>query len=535
MNFKYVFFLLIAISPLANADIFINEIMYAPNANWGGENNEWIELFNNGTEDENVANWSIDGKNITEGTVPAKGYLILAKNATKFLEAYGKSSVRVPFTLSNSGKALYLKASDGSISDYFDYTEYATSGMAKNNNLTLERNGYAWFESALPGGTPEAQNSAPYSNSPPQAPVNNTENVTETMPPEDIAEEETNIQETQQNIGVPEPANIEILNAPDVVPFGGYSAIRARFKSGSKTFESVRFVAYIYKPSWISRDLNDNRTTLRNAPYNSNAAAEASGISANETYHIVLPLYLKCNTEGFTETSYTARVRAYAYENSEWKAIVESDKNIFVTGESGSCEKDITNEVCANKTIEKNCTPATKILREHALEINITHPETVFAGENFSTSVFVKNNGEDLRDLEIYSYMYEHGTIISRGFDGIKWGGARAANSKKITLAANDSITVELVNRAKENASAEKYTYKVRFDDLVDDKKSEERISLIELSVRNISNAGNANETFSNAFENENKITGNLLAENAVPKKMSLFDRIIYKIKSWLA
>ncbi|MBU4245805.1 MAG: lamin tail domain-containing protein, partial [Nanoarchaeota archaeon] len=500
MSFKFLLFILILLSPITNAEITINEIMYAPNSNWGGENNEWIELFNNGIEDASIANWTIHEKTIPYAIVPAQGYLILAKNTTKFIEVYGRSSVRVPFTLSNSGKALYLKTAGGSTIDSFEYTEYATSEMAKNNNRTLERNTTIWLESAGVGGTPGEQNSISFNAPPVQTPMNETKNTTNTTPSTNTQENDSDIPNTQQNQESENPMSLEILVAPDTMNFGGYSTIRAKFNSGNRDFETVRFVAYIYKPSWILRDLNGNGTTLRNSPYNSNAAAEVREISADETYYLVLPIFLKCNTEGYADATYTARLRAYTYENDEWKALTESDINIFVSGESESCKKEIGKETsCINKTIEKNCTEKTKILREYALEINITHPEIIFAGENFTTTVFLKNNGEKLRDIEIYSYMYEHSTIISSGFDGTKWGNTRTANSRKVTLSANDSITIELLNRAKENASTEKYTYKVVFADLADDKKSEERISLIELDARNASETnGLKNETLSN-------------------------------------
>ncbi len=282
------------------------------------------------------------------------------------------------------------------------------------------------------------------------------------------------------------------------------------------------------KPSWIARDINANETTLRISPYDSNAAAEISGISANKTYYLVLPLFLKCNTEGYANATYSARVRAYAYENSEWRALAESDRDIFVSLESETCKKE---SVCINRTIEKNCTEKIRVLREDSLEINVTYPDIIFAGENFTTKVSIKNSGETLRDIEIYSYIYEHSKILSSGFDGRNWGNARATNSRKVTLYGGNSTTVELIIRARENTTAEKYTYKVRLDDLNDDKKSEERIYLIEVKAREIS--GN-NEAVSNATEAKNRITGNLLAEKTKLQNLSFLDRIIYKIKGWL-
>ncbi len=539
MKLKFMLWLFILLfSGLANAEITINEIMY--DAEGVDAGNEWLEIYNNGTDEINFSK----GKLFEGGTnhsntliqggaiIPGGSYAIIADNAEAFLITHSNfvgTLFDSAFSLSNSNETFAIKNSAGAV---LDEVFYSSEWGAGGNNRTLERNASGWFESTTLGGTPGSQNSI-FSEPPVQYPVNETGTSTEIIPPENITEEEIIPESVQQNQESDEAASIEIIGAPDTMNFGGFSSIRARFNSGSKTFEAIRFVAYIYKPLWISRDLNINGTTLRNSPYNSNAAAEVLGISAGETYYLVLPIFLKCNTEGYAETAYSARVRAYNYENGEWQALAESDTNIFVSEEGETCKKEIVKEYkTANETVETECEEKIKIVRESALEINITHPESIFTGENFTTTVYVKNNGETLRDIEIYSYMYEHSTIISSGFDGTKWGNARTANSRKIALAANDSITVELLNRARENASAEKYTYKVRFDDLADNKKSEERISLIELTERNTS--GTENETISNATDTKNKIAGNLLAKSSAPQKLSLFDRIIYKIKSWL-
>lgn|GEM_PF-1785171 len=535
-------FCFILLVSAANADVMINEIMY--DAEGSDANKEWIEIYNNGSEEINFSNGKLfeAGTNhaltllLGNGTIPVGGYAIIAENASAFLTYYPDYTGPLfdsTFSLSNTNETIAIKDSAGSV---LDELTYSGAWGASGTGNTLERNASGWFESVVTGGTPGARNSVySFTEEPAQTPVNETGNATGATPPENTAGEQAEAPIAPQNQEADTPVSMEILTAPDTMNFGDYSTIRAKFNSGSTGFEKIRFAAYIYKPSWISRDINANGTTLRNSPYNSNAAAEISGIAAGETYYLVLPLFLKCNTEEYVDATYTARVRAYAFESGEWTALAENDRNIFVSKESETCKKEIAKEAsCINKTIEKNCTGTTKMLREEALEINITHPEIIFLGENFTTTVFVKNTGETLRDIEIYSYMYEHGTIISSGFDGAKWGNARTANSRKITLDANDFITIVLLTRAKENASAEKYTYKVRFDDLADSKKSEERISLIELEARNISETAGINETISNATEKESRITGNLLAKNAAPQKLSFLDRIIYKIKSWL-
>ena len=142
-------------------DIAINEIMYAPTDTWGGSSNEWIELYNNDTEDVNITGWAIGGKTISTGTTMQPGdYVIIAKNDTKFAEYYPDATcnvIKVAIVLSNTGKTIYLNDSSSSVIDCVDYTEYAD--LAKNNNKTLERNATGgWEASIVDGGTPCTEN-----------------------------------------------------------------------------------------------------------------------------------------------------------------------------------------------------------------------------------------------------------------------------------------------------------------------------------------------------------------------------------------
>ncbi len=554
--------MILILAPVVNAEISINEIMY--DAKGSDANNEWLEIYSNESAEINFTKGKLfeDGTNhalavvLGSGIIPAGGYAVIAENASAFRLSYPDYTGALfdsTFSLSNTNETIAIKDAGGMI---LDTILYLSAWGANGNGKTLERSAAGWFESAAIGGTPCAENSIFSYSAPPTQTIQNqtneatneTQNITEETDPPPMEITPDDASDTEADNSTPQiqqssaPSSIEIIGTAETLKFGDYSSVRARFSSGSANFQKVRFVAYIYKPSWIARDINTNGTTLRNSPYNSNAAAEISEISANETHYLVLPIFLKCNTGGYANTTYTARVRAYSFENDEWKTLVENDRDIFVSGESDACKKEketAKQTVCVNKTIEKNCSEKITMLREGALEINATYPEIVFQGENFTTTVYVKNSGGTLRDIEIYSYMYEHSTIISSGFNGEKWGNARTANSKKVTLYSGNSTTIELINRARENTTAEKYTYKISFDDLNDDKKSEERIYLIELKARNASETngvsdGTKNDALSNSTEAKNKITGNLLAEKTKLQNLSFLDRIIYKIKSWL-
>jgi len=143
-------------------NVSINEIMYAPNKEWGGQYNEWIELYNRDDKTINLTGWEIDGKKIPDGTViQPQGYLIIARNDTSFAETYPGavcSVVRVSIELKNDGEELFLNDSAGNVVDSVNYTPYAAENLGKNGK-TLERNETAWEESIRNGGTPCQRNS----------------------------------------------------------------------------------------------------------------------------------------------------------------------------------------------------------------------------------------------------------------------------------------------------------------------------------------------------------------------------------------
>ena len=77
----------------ANTDgtnIIITEVLYdAPNSD---TTEEWIELYNPTSSDISIDGWSINDNYDSfalSGTIPAGGYLVLAKDATAFYNLYG--------------------------------------------------------------------------------------------------------------------------------------------------------------------------------------------------------------------------------------------------------------------------------------------------------------------------------------------------------------------------------------------------------------------------------------------------------------
>ena len=85
--------LLTSLPVLAN-DVVINEIMYHPYhtaAQAEDVGQEWVELFNRGTNAVNLAGWRLSKGvqfTFTNSTIPPGGYLVVTANRTNFVAHY---------------------------------------------------------------------------------------------------------------------------------------------------------------------------------------------------------------------------------------------------------------------------------------------------------------------------------------------------------------------------------------------------------------------------------------------------------------
>lgn len=118
--------------------------------------NEWIELYNNSSENISLNNWKIiisNEKIITlNGLVPSQGFYLLSRNKNQ-IEAnlyYNKA-------LNNNGEKLELANEKNIIVDLIDCSD----GWPYGNNetkQTMERINQKWQTSLNPEGTPKKQN-----------------------------------------------------------------------------------------------------------------------------------------------------------------------------------------------------------------------------------------------------------------------------------------------------------------------------------------------------------------------------------------
>ncbi len=151
-------------------DIVINEIQYAPG---GGDQEEFIELYNNNNESVDISNWELEGVGLTfpYGTVILPNdFLVVASWSPSFIDKYGSGKyVAADFEdarLNNSGETIRLLKPDGTIEDEVTYEQ--TGWKQAHGGPSLERiNSNApsddpanWAPSAAPFGTPDAPNNA---------------------------------------------------------------------------------------------------------------------------------------------------------------------------------------------------------------------------------------------------------------------------------------------------------------------------------------------------------------------------------------
>lgn len=157
---------------LAQEGIVINEIMYDPPGD--EDNNEWVELYNPGTNSTNLDGWKFyDGAThtltLSSGTltIQANGYVVLAKNTTTFTSSYPTfTGILIEVSsleLDNGSATLCLITKEdvrvGSVT-------YSSTWGANNNDKTLEKilpcgdnTAHNWGESIEVGGTPGRINS----------------------------------------------------------------------------------------------------------------------------------------------------------------------------------------------------------------------------------------------------------------------------------------------------------------------------------------------------------------------------------------
>ena len=146
MRISILIFLLFC-SAVTNAQVVINELMYAPRA----PEPEWVELYS--SQEMSAEEWTISDEvksvKIPHFTIPANSFAILTKDSTVFAAYYPILRgviISVPSfpSFNNDDDVVVLKDANGAIIDSVHYyTSWHYHNEADNRGYSLERRSYA--------------------------------------------------------------------------------------------------------------------------------------------------------------------------------------------------------------------------------------------------------------------------------------------------------------------------------------------------------------------------------------------------------
>jgi PKD repeat protein len=181
-GFMYAGLIVFCFPLFTSASVTISEVAWMGTAT--SANDEWLELFNDGTETVSLSDYTLSWgsesspKNISlEGTISPNGYFLLERTDDESVPTISADQIYVG-ALSNTGEKMLIKQGEVIV-----FTLDATSGWPGGDNTsknTLQWNGSSWITAP---GTPKVTNTS--------LGVATTTSDTESLPSDD-EEEETN-------------------------------------------------------------------------------------------------------------------------------------------------------------------------------------------------------------------------------------------------------------------------------------------------------------------------------------------------------
>ena len=158
--------------------VVINELMYHPATE---SDDEWLELHNPGASAVDLSGWAFtDGIEYTlppGATLPAGGYLVIARDPARVEALYGISGVWGPYSgkLSNGGERVALSDASDTLADevtYDDATPWPTAPDGDGPSLELvnpafDNDQFCAWRASVGDGTPGAANSVYAADIPP--------------------------------------------------------------------------------------------------------------------------------------------------------------------------------------------------------------------------------------------------------------------------------------------------------------------------------------------------------------------------------
>lgn len=141
----------------AFAQVIITEIMY--DVSGTDSNREWIEIYNEGSDPVDLADWKLFEANTNHGlvfsgsTVLSPGaYAVIVQKPESFASDWPGVSFVIDsaFSLGNGGESLEIRRPDGTTSDS---ASYASSQGAAGDGNSLQKHGGSWLAAGpTPGG-----------------------------------------------------------------------------------------------------------------------------------------------------------------------------------------------------------------------------------------------------------------------------------------------------------------------------------------------------------------------------------------------
>ena len=147
---------------LVNAQVVINEIM--SDLEGGDEDREWVEIYNSGASEVDIAGWKFFENNTNHGltvhqgvsVLAAGGYAIIADVPANFLADWSGFSGTIldsSFSLSNAGEDLALKDESGTV---INQTTYNSASGAAGDGNSLQKISGNWTVAARTPGAANA-------------------------------------------------------------------------------------------------------------------------------------------------------------------------------------------------------------------------------------------------------------------------------------------------------------------------------------------------------------------------------------------
>ncbi|MEA2036633.1 MAG: lamin tail domain-containing protein [Nanoarchaeota archaeon] len=500
---------------VVSADLFINEVM----ANTQDDTyNEWVELYNNGSEEINVSNFIIgdeSGNDTLEGglydglgaIIPAGGYALITDEATRAYNNFdvSDSTIRLYVDdssigngLKNSGETLYLYDYNGNLIHFVIYNE-----TEKGKSFALS-NG-SWYEANCTPG---------YNNNGSIIYVEETIGCDwgiEIILNRTIFESRDDFEwqmRALKNYGnatlITGRATIEGLFGNVVKTYKPWTNSSSTYKKTSSKYspsleEGKSYIITSYldvecDDYILSNNVDQKTITIKGSNLENSSSIEITNIydlgsdniaKFGQTIRLRLKVYKgdtnknvikawiededdkiskqsKLNAyDKFTEYEFTLPIQLkpncdFDYEEGEYKIVVNG---IDSYTESPIEVNDITKNMCETQLVYKSPSE-TKLYYEL-----VDWPLEIENNKEFEIEFRVVNNDEADHEMEIWSYIYRGSKSYS---------GERESNLKRFLVKRKDSRKITLKNKIRE-AKAGEYSLMIKI--VKDDQKTEKRIT----------------------------------------------------------